>query len=469
MSMAELSPAEATACRIAGRYAWRYLMTRRMFRDAVQRIESVDAASPHSIRMTYETRFGVGLVHVSDGTVEYADWTPLVLRRRVIVAAGLCGVTCAAAAVADYERQHAWFATYGHGPAIFALLLVASAAAAWCVAEWLLAAPARTPSRTGLPMAFGALLVMAAVSTAHADLPNGTRAIELLEQGDLTRAKAEADATRSNDTADMDAGRVMDILQLRAITAAASSSDAYQLTKFSWSAESAKVQALTELGRRVDAELAHRTAAGDLAGVRRLSDISSVLDAATQRRVRASIALLGIRDCLGSRPLGCLPASIALAEREGVPHEQLSPLIDEARSTLKAEYSTAQKSVRTSRDAAERAGHLADAITLAGLYRDVASSELEPGLARLRALHATATTAADREAREQAAETRREQERQARARARRAELEERQERARARASAPLRCCDGALSPSCVCGGSRQGCCSHHGGVCGCSQ
>jgi micrococcal nuclease len=31
----------------------------------------------------------------------------------------------------------------------------------------------------------------------------------------------------------------------------------------------------------------------------------------------------------------------------------------------------------------------------------------------------------------------------------------------------LRCCDGSLSPSCSCYGSHRGCCSHHGGVCGC--
>ena len=36
--------------------------------------------------------------------------------------------------------------------------------------------------------------------------------------------------------------------------------------------------------------------------------------------------------------------------------------------------------------------------------------------------------------------------------------------------APLLCRDGSLSPSCVCGqASRRGCCSHHGGVAGCSQ
>lgn len=31
----------------------------------------------------------------------------------------------------------------------------------------------------------------------------------------------------------------------------------------------------------------------------------------------------------------------------------------------------------------------------------------------------------------------------------------------------LRCCDGTLSPTCTNCASKQGCCSHHGGVCGC--
>jgi hypothetical protein len=33
----------------------------------------------------------------------------------------------------------------------------------------------------------------------------------------------------------------------------------------------------------------------------------------------------------------------------------------------------------------------------------------------------------------------------------------------------LRCNDGTRSPSCICGGSYQGCCSHHGGVSGCPR
>jgi hypothetical protein len=54
-------------------------------------------------------------------------------------------------------------------------------------------------------------------------------------------------------------------------------------------------------------------------------------------------------------------------------------------------------------------------------------------------------------------------------RAAKAEQRRQQAASRAWATAPLLCRDGTLSPSCVCGGSRRGCCSHHGGVAGCSQ
>ena len=45
-----------------------------------------------------------------------------------------------------------------------------------------------------------------------------------------------------------------------------------------------------------------------------------------------------------------------------------------------------------------------------------------------------------------------------------AEEQRQAQRARSAEVAPLRCRDGSLSPSCVCGGSRRGCCSRHGGV-----
>ncbi len=40
---------------------------------------------------------------------------------------------------------------------------------------------------------------------------------------------------------------------------------------------------------------------------------------------------------------------------------------------------------------------------------------------------------------------------------------------REEAAAPrsVKCCDGSISPSCTCGGKTRGCCSRHGGICGC--
>lgn len=66
-----------------------------------------------------------------------------------------------------------------------------------------------------------------------------------------------------------------------------------------------------------------------------------------------------------------------------------------------------------------------------------------------------------------ASERRLEEMRQEQVAARQRREEERAERAARSASRGLRCCDGSLSPSCSCGGSHRGCCSHHGGVCGC--
>lgn len=77
--------------------------------------------------------------------------------------------------------------------------------------------------------------------------------------------------------------------------------------------------------------------------------------------------------------------------------------------------------------------------------------------------------------RREQAELQRRADAQATARRLAVEREARQREARERAAmrswamAPLLCRDGTLSPSCVCGGSRRGCCSHHGGVSGCSQ
>ncbi|WP_434047560.1 MULTISPECIES: hypothetical protein [Sorangium] len=67
------------------------------------------------------------------------------------------------------------------------------------------------------------------------------------------------------------------------------------------------------------------------------------------------------------------------------------------------------------------------------------------------------------------AEERRRQELKAAAEERLQQMKEAAEERR-QASLRVQCCDGTLSPSCLCGrSSYRGCCSHHGGVCGCEE
>jgi hypothetical protein len=102
----------------------------------------------------------------------------------------------------------------------------------------------------------------------------------------------------------------------------------------------------------------------------------------------------------------------------------------------------------TPRLVALRARHEKDAARL--------SRQQEAGRARAAAEEKRRLATEERAARRREAEEERA--------ARRREAEERRE---AWSSRGLRCCDGTLSPSCSCGGSHQGCCSHHRGVCGC--
>jgi len=88
------------------------------------------------------------------------------------------------------------------------------------------------------------------------------------------------------------------------------------------------------------------------------------------------------------------------------------------------------------------------------------------------ALRELARAVAAQEAEEKRAEAAAERERQRQERAERQRAAERRRRAADNPPAEawpqgLRCNDGTMSPSCTCGGSHRGCCSHHGGVAGC--
>lgn len=470
--MANFSPAEAAACRIAGRRAWRYLVTPGTFCALVARVDTVGAAAPGSgpsFQIWYDTPFGTGSVHVAGDAVAYADWEPLRLRRRVVLATAVCGLVCGRAACADYAARHEWFARYGSSSTIMTLSALASVVAAVAAAGWLLSKQGRTRRRTWLPTVISAVLIAAAMGTARADMPEGSRAAQYLRIGDGDRAQVEAAAALMGDPADENAREVLDTVRLRSAHAASSAAEAYRLVKESWFSDATRVAAVAVLEKRVGAEAARATGANDLGALRNLLAPATLLPERVQTDIRRSIALVGLRRCLESGDFGCLPATTTLAVKEQVPQEQLSPVVTEAQSALRAEYSAAYQRALGTGAPAVRMAQLAEAIAIGKIHHELTQGELSPGLKRLEDLHRIAAADDARQKQAQAEKERRAREREARAAAAKAAALERQERARSRASAPLQCCDGSLSPSCICAGSHRGCCSHHGGVCGCSQ
>ncbi len=152
----------------------------------------------------------------------------------------------------------------------------------------------------------------------------------------------------------------------------------------------------------------------------------------------------------------CLARQLNLAQRAGLPSSDVAALRGQAETAARPFFVSAWTVIRTARSLSERLD---------------ACREVQGPLSFLVGLDASSFSpeSSEQDVQELCARLREQQAREARRAA------EREERRRTTvhqrwAMAPLLCRDGTLSPSCLCGrSSYRGCCSHHGGVAGCSQ
>jgi hypothetical protein len=188
------------------------------------------------------------------------------------------------------------------------------------------------------------------------------------------------------------------------------------------------------------------------------------------RVLSARIELAAASACSRKRDWDCALDRSVAASNAGAPEG--AALHREVLRTIHRDVEGLVESSRREKDVAARVQHQRSALALAAKYLSAAPPDLT-------SLHAANVKDEQQLARIQAKERKRVEAEEARrhelaARAERRRLAEeararRREEAAARRSEPqgLLCCDGTLSPTCSCGGSRRGCCSHHGGVCGC--
>lgn len=447
----------------------------------------------------YATRTAQGQVLVSGeppAILPESRWQPLSRRIFLALAAGFVLFVAFAFILGAYANRATWFERYGNGGPMALCSLVASICGALFVAELWLPAIARRGRRvkllggiaTATTALFAALWFSSGPDIAHVE--------SLLADGDLEQAQHEVAALRqlgqespriqqAQEQLNRLTGERADARHRKQIESASDVTQAAHLLDDPWNTPEQREQAQRAVLDRARDTLESAYRAGDVAGLAATAAIASDLDPTLADRADFLLAVARARECLTARDYECAVARAD--EADSSPHGEI-PEREEYTQLIKRQIITDMRAwleqfTVPDAELTDRKAALEQAIAHAQLLSKFAAEKPSAQLARwrrqlrkvdkqLKREHAKAARA---EKRRQAAEKRRiaaEERRAAAEERRRVRAEKRRaakERRRARREAPLVCRDGSYSPTCTCGGSRRGCCSHHGGVAGCSM
>jgi hypothetical protein len=198
-------------------------------------------------------------------------------------------------------------------------------------------------------------------------------------------------------------------------------------------------------------------------------------DGQVGRKISAEIKLAAGDACLRTSDWKCVFARADEADRLGGTADAAA-LRDRGLAAVQATFRQDVTAARSEKKLEDRARLEHAALDLWALYLATRQAKKPTGIAALKISvardDAAIARAQELERRRAAADERRriaaEQHERALQEAAARRQRAREEAAeRARAYSPLVCGDGTLSPTCVCGGSWRGCCSHHQGVSGC--
>jgi hypothetical protein len=313
---------------------------------------------------------------------------------------------------------------------------------------------------------------VAAAALAILAEPSAADARRFIDAGELERAEAELSALGDPGDGEL-APLWADVHLARALATKTCAAASGMVAKIGANApQRAKAEAHADALAvvEIEAALGERRSDAAAASLRCASD--TLRAGAAGRRAHARIQADVAKSCLAARDWACVFARATDVDGDGE-REAAAALREAARAAIRTEVDSSIGAARNEEDLARR-------IELRRAAADLWSRHLlpetgePPQLAALRTAISTDQLALDKqheaarqrrileEQRREAAEAR-QREAEARAEKRRLAEEER----RSRLPQRVRCCDGVLSPTCMCGGSLRGCCSHHGGVCGC--
>ena len=234
-----------------------------------------------------------------------------------------------------------------------------------------------------------------------------------------------------------------------------------------WLSKDWEEQAVDAVRLQAAAEVAKRWEARDDHGLEAVAKIVLPFDpkGAAAAQARASVSRL---PTCGS--CGCVQSALAAAEEADLPQDDIAAARQEA---IAAWRSTSERAVAAARkvqptDVHDLRDKLAEAHSTTKCYEELAGKPAVPSAVEL-APELQKAAEAEADANAKAAEAQRKADEAAEAQRKANEAAAERLRLAEQANAPrgVRCRDGTASPSCTCGGSLRGCCSHHGGVAGC--
>jgi hypothetical protein len=375
-------------------------------------------------------------------------------RRALLLAAGTAGALIAGLAVAVwYAGRHAYFATTPTAGLLWQLipaLGLAGLAAVLPLVGWRPEAPRRL-ALFALPLL---LLIGAGTTSALRHEPSLAHARERATEGDIDAALLEA-AALADRNGDPVAAAFHDRLRLDRARATTEPEDAWQAAGRPFYDEAARdlarQHALLVTVARAQ-RLQHDTEYTESDAVLALI-LGEPREYPGVRRLRLASHLARGRIC-AERRAPCAAEEIRAARRDGFTVEQLEPIHRTALAAVGSDLTAGWRTVRSGRPLDERLAACQGFRTPFDYLDSLETpSDLEP-VDRREVTVRCHDLERERAAREE--------------RARQREVAQREAARRSWARARLLCRDGTLSPTCVCGGSRRGCCSHHGGVAGCS-
>jgi hypothetical protein len=388
-----------------------------------------------------------------------SDFGPLVLRAGVLGGIAVFVAMTATIIAASYAARGTWYATYGQGSTIAWLLFLGFVGAVIAAAGMTLPRRAWRAAFTWAPMCTALGALVAAVVVYAGSGPTKREGEVALSSGDTRRAEMVGSALVDLGIDREGGGAILDQILYRELLGTDALDDKGDIAAKYWHGA-----AFEDKARRHVLDEAHRWA-GEHAktchadGLEEVSTAVEHLDEAYADELSSRAALCRIPKCAEGGDCACVERHLAQAVH--VPKQTRDAVRELAQGAFHGAFVDAAKRADETSDTKARVALLTKAVGLAACSSKLGRTVDAATLGKLERDRQTAATRLAIE------------ERQA---ARAEELKRQQEEARQQlaiaaareANRSVRCCDGTLSPSCLCSRpSKRGCCSHHGGICGC--